>query len=369
MSINQISDFGQSIWLDYIDRHLIHGGGLQRFIEEDGIRGVTSNPAIFEKAIRTDSEYAGILKALKGNGESSAADFEHIAVGTIREAADVLRPVYDRLQRRDGYVSLEVSPHLANDTEATVEEACRLWHEVDRENLMIKVPATEAGFPAITSLISKGINVNVTLLFSQEMYARASEAYLAGLESLHAQGAPLQGVSSVASFFVSRIDSQVDARVADRLSDTTDEKTRDTLNGVLGKVAVANAKMAYQAYQNMLLTPRWQTLADNGAQPQRLLWASTGTKNKAYSDVLYIEELIGPDTVNTAPPATLENFREHGHARASLEAEVDAAADILAQLDALGISLDQITDELLQDGVKLFEDAYDELLAAIALAH
>jgi len=369
MSIKKISDFGQSIWLDYIDRHLIHSGSLQRFIEADGIRGVTSNPAIFEKAIRTDEEYANILNALKDNGESPAADFEHIAVRTIRDAADVLRPVYDRLQRRDGYVSLEVSPHLANDTEATVDEARRLWHEVDRENLMIKVPATEAGFPAITRLISEGVNVNVTLLFSQQMYARASEAYLAGLERLHAQGAPLQGVSSVASFFVSRIDSQVDARVAARLSATTDEKTRDALNSILGKVAVANAKMAYKAYQNMLLTPRWQTLGKDGAQPQRLLWASTGTKNKAYSDVLYIEELIGSDTVNTAPPATLEHFREHGHARASLEADVDAAADVLAQLDGLGISLDEITDGLLRDGVKLFEDAYDKLLAAIDLAH
>lgn len=369
MSIKKISNFGQSIWLDYIDRHLIHSGELQGFIENDGIRGITSNPAIFEKAIRTDAEYGSALKALKANGESPATGFEHIAISTIRDAADVLRPVYERLQKRDGYVSLEVSPKLANDTKATIEEACRLWQEVNRENLMIKVPATKAGFPAITRLISEGINVNVTLLFSQAMYARAADAYLEGLELLHAKGTSLQGVSSVASFFVSRIDSQVDACIAARLSDATDDKERDALNSVSGKVAIANAKMAYKAYQEMLCTPRWQALATQGAQPQRLLWASTGTKNKAYSDVMYIEELIGQDTVNTAPPATLENFRDHGHAHASLEADMDMAADVLRQLAALNISLNQITDDLLRDGVKLFEDAYDKLLDAIATTH
>jgi len=366
-NLSKIADAGQSIWLDYIDRHLIRSGELQQLIERDGICGVTSNPAIFEKAIRTDKEYASALQQL---GESSPeAAFEHLAIADIRAAADVLYPVYERSRQRDGYVSLEVSPKLAHDSEATVAEARRLWREVERENLMIKVPATDAGIPAIQQLIAEGVNVNATLLFSRTMYQRTAEAFICGLEQRMQHGSALAGVAGVASFFVSRIDTAVDALLGRRLEEAVSQGEREMLRGMLGKVAIANAKLAYQHYKTTFSTPRWQALAAHGALSQRLLWASTGTKNPAYSDTLYIEELIGPDTVNTAPPATLEAFRQHGHIRASLEEDAATAAIVmnrLATLRTLGTSLDEITGKLLDDGIRLFDEAYDKLLDVIA---
>ncbi len=368
-NLSKIADAGQSIWLDYIDRHLIRSGELQQFIERDGIRGVTSNPAIFEKAVRTDKEYAG---ALQQHGEASpAVAFEHLAIADIRAAADVLQPVYEGSRQRDGYVSLEVSPKLAHNSEATITEARRLWQEVERENLMIKVPATDAGIPAIQQLISEGINVNATLLFSRSMYQRTAEAFISGLEQRMQHGASLAGGASVASFFVSRIDTAMDAILGRRLEIAASQAECEVLRGMLGKIAIANAKLAYQHYKTVFFTPRWQALAAHGAQRQRLLWASTGTKNPAYSDTLYIEELIGPDTVNTAPPATLTAFREHGRIRASLEEDVAGATVIINRLETLktlGVSLDEITDRLLDDGVRLFDEAYDKLLDVIAVS-
>jgi len=330
---------------------------------------VTSNPAIFEKAIRTDKEYASALQQL---GETSPeAAFEHLAIADIRAAADMLQPVYEGSLRRDGYVSLEVSPKLAHDSKATVAEARRLWREVGRENLMIKVPVTDAGIPAIQQLIAEGMNVNATLLFSRTMYRRTAEAFISGLEQRMQHGAALAGVAGVASFFVSRIDTAVDTLLGKRLEAAVSQGECEVLRGMLGKVAIASAKLAYQHYKATFSTPRWQALAARGARSQRLLWASTGTKNPAYSDTLYIEELIGPDTVNTAPPATLAAFRQHGHIRASLEEDVAAAIIVmnrLATLRTLGTSLDEITGKLLDDGVSLFDEAYDKLLGAIAVS-
>ncbi len=360
-TIGKLARAGQSIWLDYIDRRLIRSDELQRMIERDGICGVTSNPAIFEKAIRTDEEY---LDALRQFSEiSPEAAFENVALADIRGAAEMMYPVYESSAWRDGYVSLEVSPKLAYDTEATVAEAMRLWQWVGRENLMIKVPATDEGIPAIRQLVAEGVNVNATLLFSRTMYERTAEAFIAGLEE-H-KGRYLSRVASVASFFVSRIDTAVDARLTRLIEQAPDDRMRNALNSLLGKVAIANAKLAYRHYREVLSSPRWQRLAERGAHSQRLLWASTGTKNPAYSDCLYIEELIGPDTVNTAPPATLDAFREHGRVRASLEEDIAGAEDTIKRLQDLGISLDAITDTLLKDGVMLFEKAYESLLDAI----
>lgn len=361
--LGKLAEAGQAIWLDYIDRRLIRSGELHRMVERDGICGVTSNPAIFEKAIRTDKEY---LDSLRQFSEISAeAAFENVALADIRGAAEVLYPVYERSRRRDGYVSLEVSPKLAYDTQATVTEALRLWKWIGWENLMIKVPATEEGIPAIRQLIAEGVNVNVTLLFSQKMYERAAEAFLAGLEQRLRQGKSLARVASVASFFVSRIDTAADTKIAGLAEKTSDVLRHGELNNMLGKIAIANAKLAYRHYQNVISTPRWQKLAAHGAHSQRLLWASTGTKNPAYSDCLYIEELIGPDTVNTAPLATLDAFRDHGHARASLEEDIAGAEGTIKRLEEFGISLDDITDELLANGVRLFDQAYEKLLDAI----
>jgi len=291
--------------------------------------------------------------------------YELLVISDIQEAADQLHPVYERTHRQDGYVSLEVSPKLARDTNGAIAEAERLWAAVDRANLMIKVPATDEGMPAVTHLIGEGINVNVTLLFSQEMHKKAAVAYLSGLEKLSGKRASLQGIASVASFFVSRIDAEVEKIASALLNIEANVANEQQIQPLLGRVAIANAKIAYQQYQEIFSGPRWEQLAGQGAVPQRLLWASTGTKNPAYSDVLYLEELIGPDTVNTAPPATISAFRDHGHVRTSLNEGVDEAHALLGQLDSLGISLDQITDKLLENGVVLFEQAYDTLIQSI----
>lgn len=355
----ELQRFGQSVWYDNMRRGLITSGALQALIDDDGLRGMTSNPAIFEKAISGSADYAGVLRSLGGQGLSPLQIYERIAVEDIQWAADLLLPVYEATEGRDGYISLEVSPHLAHDTEGTVEEALRLAGDVARPNLMIKVPGTSAGVPAVERLIGEGINVNITLLFALENYIEVAEAYMAGLEALDAKGGDIAAVASVASFFISRIDAKVDAEIEAKLQDSPG------LAGLQGKVAIANAKLTYARYKELSATPRWQALAAKGARTQRLLWASTGTKNPEYSDVLYVEELIGADTVNTLPEATFKAFRDHGRLRASLEEDVDGAEATLAALAEAGISLDEITAQLQEDAVRLFVEPFDKLLGAI----
>lgn len=358
--------FGQSVWLDYIRRDLITSGELKRLIDEDGLRGMTSNPTIFEKAISAGSYYSDLLKTLKKKGNLDAkARFEALEIRDIQDAADLLHPVFVSTKGRDGYVSLEVSPYLARDTQGTISEARALWKAVGRENIMVKVPGTTEGVPAFQQLISEGININVTLLFAQDMYQNIAEAYIAGLEQLAAHGGNVAKMASVASFFISRIDTSADTIIAGRLKTSKDAKEQEQLKSLQGKVAIANGKLAYQRYLKIFGSDRWKKLAAQGAQTQRVLWASTGTKNPAYSDVMYVEELIGPDTVNTIPPATLDAFRDHGHPRASLVENIPAAEQTMQTLAKVGISIDEITDKLTDDGIRSFEDAFDKLLEAI----
>ncbi len=362
----QLQTLGQSIWLDYIRRDLLQGGELQRLITEDGLRGMTSNPAIFEKAIAGSTQYQDFLDSLASRTELDAKGrYELLAIRDIQDAADLLRPVYQSTKKRDGYVSLEVSPYLAHDTNGTIDEARRLWKTVARENVMIKVPGTPEGLPAIRQLLSEGININVTLLFAQAVYEEVAAAFIDGVEKFAATGGDVSKVASVASFFISRIDSLVDSLVGDQLKKETDAARKAKLQSILGKVAIANGKLTYEAYQRIFSTPRWKALAAKGAQTQRVLWASTSTKNPAYRDVIYIEELIGPDTVNTVPPATLDAFRDHGKPRQSLTEDLGAARKTMADLAGVGIVMKDVTDKLTADGVKLFADAFDTLLAAV----
>jgi len=364
--LKDLLKYGQSVWLDYIRRNLLTSGELKRLIEEDGLRGMTSNPAIFEKAIAGSTDYTDILQSLQSRTDLDAkARYEILAVRDIQDAADALRPVNDSSKRRDGYVSLEVSPYLARDTQGTLEEARRLWRTVNRENVMIKVPGTAQGIPAFQQLISEGININVTLLFSQDVYKRVAEAYIAALEQAASRGLDLSKIASVASFFVSRIDNSIDATVSERLKNSKDTREQEQLKSLLGKVAIANAKQTYARYQNIFSGDRWQALASKGAQTQRVLWASTSTKNPKYRDVLYVEELIGPDTVNTIPPATLDAFRDHGHARSSLTEDVEGANRVMETVAKIGISMKEVTDKLTDDGVRLFAEAFDKLLEAV----
>jgi len=364
--LRTLNEFGQSVWLDFVSRELLKTGQLTQLIADDGLRGVTSNPSIFEKAIGHGDDYDDLIAAAQQNGDlDPGALFEELAIRDIQEGADALRPVYHQTQGRDGFISLEVSPYLAMQTHETIEEARRLWREVGRENLMIKVPGTKAGLPAIRTLIGEGININVTLLFSQEVYAEVAEAYIAGLEALAKKGGDPHKVASVASFFVSRIDTLVDEALDQRIAATAEPSEQARLRQLKGKVAIANAKLAYQHYKKLYGEERWQRLAQHGAQTQRLLWASTGTKNKAYSDILYVDELIGPDTVNTMPPATMAAYRDHGHPRPSLEEDVEAARAVMAALPRAGISIDAVTEKLVEDGVRQFADAADQLYAAV----
>jgi transaldolase/glucose-6-phosphate isomerase len=358
--------YGQSMWLDYIRRDLITSGKLKTMIEEDGLRGMTSNPSIFEKAIGESSLYDDMLKELATRQDLNATGrFEQIAIRDIQDAADVLRPVYESSKFRDGYVSLEVSPLLALKTQETIDEARRLWKTVNRENVMIKIPGTAEGLPAIRQAIGEGININVTLLFSQEVYERVAEAYIAGLEDLAKRGGNLKKMASVASFFISRIDSLVDSMINEKLKAVSNGQQEAMLKSLLGKVAIANGKLTYLRYQRLFSGPRWQALASQGAQTQRVLWASTSTKNPAYRDVMYVEELIGPDTVNTMPPATIDAFRDHGRVRNSLTEDVAGAQNVMDNLARTGISIKEVTSKLTEDGVKLFADAFHKLLAAV----
>jgi transaldolase/glucose-6-phosphate isomerase len=365
--VKALENHGQAVWLDFLARGFVTKGDLKKLIDTDGVKGVTSNPSIFEKAIGSSDEYDGAIGEALKKGDRPVADlFEHLAIEDIQHAADVLRPVYDDLRGEDGFVSLEVSPYLAMDTKGTIAEAERLWKNVKRRNLMVKVPATPEGLPAIQQLIGEGISINITLLFSQKVYVQVAQAYLAGLEKYVKGGGDPSHVASVASFFVSRIDSAVDKELDEKIAKANDPTEKERLSALKGKVAIANAKLAYQEYKKLFSGARWDKLAAKGAKPQRLLWASTGTKNKDYSDVLYVEELIGPNTINTVPPATLDAFRDHGTPRDSLEENVEDAKRVLSGLEKSGISLDAITAELVKDGVKLFADAADKLYGAVA---
>jgi transaldolase/glucose-6-phosphate isomerase len=365
--LRELLNYGQSMWLDYIRRDLFTTGKLKQMIAEDGLRGMTSNPSIFEKAIADSSLYDDFLKSLASRRDlDTTARYEQIAIRDIQDAADALRPVYDESKFRDGYVSLEVSPYLARKTKETIDEARRLWKAVQRENVMIKVPGTAEGLPAIRQLIGEGININVTLLFAQEVYEKVAEAYIAGLEDLAGHGGNLKKMASVASFFISRIDTLVDSMLNNKIKATNDPSQQALLKSILGKVAIANGKLTYQRYQKIFSGPRWEALAAKGAQTQRVLWASTSTKNPNYRDVIYVEELIGPDTVNTMPPATIDAFRDHGLLRNALLEDVPGAQKVMDDLARAGISIQQVTDKLTDDGVKLFADAFDKLLAAVA---
>jgi transaldolase len=356
-------EYGQSPWMDYIRRDLLTGIGLKKMIDSDGLRGMTSNPTIFEKAIDGSSLYNDILQSQEAKSLSPERLFERIAIRDVQDACDIFKTVYQATRRRDGYVSLEVSPFLANETQGTIDEARRLWKAVGRENLMIKVPGTAAGVPAVRQLLEEGLNINITLLFAQSAYEQVAEAFFAALEARVLKGLDVSHSASVASFFVSRIDTLVDSKIEEKLK-TASTSERVLLSSLEGKVAIANAKLTYKKYQELVGTPRWKALAAKGAQPQRLLWASTSTKNPKYRDVLYVEELIGADTVDTIPPATFDAFRDHGKLRASLTEDVSGAAKTMADLEKTGISMREVTDKLVIDGVKLFADAFKTLLEA-----
>ena len=363
--LRQLGDCGQAVWLDFLSRRFIAEGRLADLIAQDGLAGVTSNPAIFEKAIGGSADYDAALKTMDREGDCEVmALYERLAVEDIQRAADALCPVYEATQRRDGYVSLEVSPYLAMSTDGTVMDARRLWRAVARDNVMIKVPATKPGLPAIRQLIGDGININITLLFAQDVYEEVAEAYLSGLERLVREGGDPARVASVASFFVSRIDVAVDKLIDEALSH--DGRGRQPLAALRGKVAIANAALAYRRHKRLFAGPRWDALEAKGARVQRLLWASTGTKNPDYRDVLYVEELIAPGTVNTLPPATMDAFRDHGVTRPTLEAHVEQAEQTMAVLASSGISLEAVTAKLVVEGVRLFADAFDALLGAVA---
>jgi transaldolase/glucose-6-phosphate isomerase len=349
--LQELHNYGQSFWVDYILRSLILSGKIDKHIKEDGVRGITSNPAIFMKAISETDEYKKSINSLSPQHKDAKSLYEQLAIHDIQGTADALRTVYDQAKKLDGYVSLEVSPHLARDTNGTLVEARRLWNSVAKENLMIKVPATPEGIPAIEQLISEG-----------------AKAYIAGLEKRSAQGQPLDHVASVASFFISRIDAAIDKLLDEKLktANSTDEKSQ--LQDLMGKVAIANAKVTYQLYKKIFSSDQWQALADKGAQTQRVLWASTSTKNPDYRDVLYVEELIGPETVNTIPPPTALAFRDHGRLRESLTEGVEEARETMEKLAQAGISMKDVTDRLLEEGVETFEVAFDKLLGAVEKA-
>jgi len=363
-ALKQLGILGQSIWLDYIRRDLIASGQLREMIATDGLRGMTSNPAIFAKAIGASHEYDAAIQALAATRKTPQEIYETLSQQDVQSAAEAFRPLYEASDGGDGYVSLEVNPHLARDTAGTIQEAHRLWRAVDRPNVLIKVPATVEGLPAIQQLISEGISVNVTLLFGLDRYRQAAEAYLAGLEARAALGRPLARVASVASFFLSRIDTRVDPVLEAFFAH--EGKGAELARQLHGQVAVASAKLAYRDFQALFGGPRFQALVRAGARPQRLLWASTGTKNPDYSDVKYVEALIGVDTVNTAPPATLDAYRDHGDPALRIELDVAHAEWVFRQLPEMGIHLDLITQELETAGVEKFTQPFDTLLGALA---
>jgi transaldolase/glucose-6-phosphate isomerase len=367
--LNDLERAGQAVWLDFLDREFLVGGGFGTLVEEDGVTGVTSNPSIFEKAIGHGSDYDEGLAAFDmANPDAPAIQrYEAMAIEDLRMAADILRPTYDRLGSKDGYASLEVSPYLADDTDGTIAQAADFWRRVGRPNLMIKIPGTQAGAPAIAASIAAGININVTLLFGIDAYKMVAEAHVSGLEERVRNGLPIDKVAGIASFFVSRIDTAIDKEI-DRRVEAGDPEA-EALKALRGKTAIANAKLAYQWYLDFIASDRWQALAAKGAMPQRLLWASTGTKDPTYPDTLYIDGLIGPDTVNTMPVKTMDAFRDHGVVEPTLTRDIDEARSVLAEGRRLGLDLDGVTDRLVTDGVAAFAKSFDTLIAAIAQKH
>ena len=358
----RLHEAGQSIWLDYIDRTMLTNGDLQRRIQEDALTGMTSNPTIFEKALAEGNTYDEQIRSASGDFTAMEL-FELIATTDVRNACDLFAPVYKKTNGADGYVSIEVSPGAANDTEATISEGTRLWATVGRPNVMIKVPGTVEGAKAVRQLIANGVNVNITLLFAIAAHKSVIEAYMSGLEDRVALGKTISTIHSVASFFVSRVDSEVDKRLdAEAKSGSIDQ---ETLKSLAGKAAIANAKLAYRLFQEQVATPRWQALAGRGANVQRPLWASTSTKNPAYRDVMYVEQLIGPDTVNTMPPQTLEAFRDHGVVKRTVDAGLGESEQIVRSLEGRGISMREVTDKLLVDGLASFQKSFDTLLAGL----
>ncbi len=362
----EIQKYGQSVWQDYIRRKQTRSGELTKIIQEDGIRGQTSNPTYFEKAISGSNDYDDAIKALAQQGKTVDEIYEALAVEDIQDATDLFRPLYDSVNGADGLVSLEVSPELAHDTQATIEQARRLFAAVSRPNVLIKVPGTPAGMPTIERLISEGINVNVTLLFALDAYEQAANAYISGLEKYAAKNGDVSRIASVASFFLSRVDTLVDRRLEVLIPETEDPAAKEEMEALLGKTATAQAKLAYARFKALFRSPRFQALAEKGARVQRPLWASTGTKNPNYSDVMYVEPLIGPDTINTMPPATIDAFRDHGRAAATLEEGAGEAEATLAALAEFGIDMDEVTQKLLDDGVKIFAKSFTDLMGCIS---
>src|SRR5919199_3616515 len=361
--LQQLHEAGQSIWLDYIDRTILHNGELVRFIQNDAVTGMTSNPTIFEKALAEGTAYDEQLSSAP-SGLTAWDLFELIETDDVRTACDLFRPVFDRTHGGDGFVSIEVSPGAANNAEATVAEAHRLWDMVGRPNVLIKVPGTKQGAIAVRRLIADGINVNITLLFSREAYRAIIDAYMSGLEDRLAAGKPIDHLASVASFFVSRVDTEADKRIDKLLTSASPDQSR-RLQALHGRVAVANAKLAYALFRESVAGARWSALAKEGARLQRPLWASTSTKNPAYRDVMYVEDLIGPDTVNTMPPATVEAFRDHGRVERTVDRDVDQERTLIEDLEALGVSMRAVTDKLLADGLAAFQKSFDSLIAGL----
>jgi transaldolase len=361
----ELQNYGQSVWHDNISRDLLDSGALKKLIDEDGLTGLTSNPTIFEKAINGSTHYDASLKLLLAQGKDVKEIYEALAIDDIRRAADLFRSIFNGTAGQDGFVSLEVSPKLAHNTEETLQEAHRLWKAVNRPNVMIKVPATPAGIPAIEQLIGEGLNINITMMFSMDHYVQVAEAYVRGLAILEKKGRPLS-VGSVASFFVSRVDTQVDKLLEERILQAKHSREKDELESLLGQTAIANSKLVYQRFKQIFGSPRFQSLKAKGARVQRPLWASTSTKNPKYRDVLYAEELIGPDTVDTMPPATIVAFKDHGLVRPSLEENVEESRRVLERLTTAGINLGEITQRLQDDGVKLFADSFDTLMESIS---
>lgn len=361
--LKKLEALGQSIWLDYIRRDLIASGELKKLIDEDGLRGMTSNPTIFQKAISESHDYDEDIYKMRQIGNDVNSIYEDLTQRDVQAAADVFRDLFDKTEGKDGYVSLEVNPHLAHDTKGTVIEARRLWKALSRPNVFIKVPATIEGIAAIKQLIGEGINVNVTLLFGLGRYREVAEAYIAGIEARVARGEPVKGVVSVASFFLSRIDVLVDP-VLEKFIAQDDEKSI-LAKKLHGQMAISSAKMAYKIFSELFTTNRFKKLAEKGVQVQRLLWASTGTKNPAYSDIKYVEALIGPETVNTIPVETLEAYRDHGDPKVLIRQDVDQANWTFQQLPELGISINKVTQQLENEGVEKFNKAYDQLIEVL----
>ena len=361
----QLKELGQSVWYDNIDRSQLASGQFQRMLDEDGVVGVTANPTIFEKSISTGHAYDEQIDQLIREGKSTNEIYEALIITDIQTVADILRPIYEQTNGHDGYVSLEVSPDLAHDTEATLSEVRRFWKMVNRPNLMIKIPGTSEGLPAILQSLTEGINVNITLIFSIDTYRKVADAYITALEKRNAEGKDINRMASVASFFVSRVDTLVDKMLEDKIKATSDSAEQQKLKSLEGKAAIANARIVYQEFKRIFNSPRFEKLKQNGAHVQRPLWASTSTKNPAYRDVLYAEELIGPDTVDTMPLETIQKFRDHGRVRLSIEDDIPQAHAVLDALEKIGIHYDQVTQQLQDEGVKKFADSFHELFKGI----